>query len=65
MPAIDSKHKPSPRRLRLAGILALVVALALALTGIGTRTLREHALKQKIDTDAVPTVSVIAPAQGD
>ena len=57
--------RPSPRHLRLIGIVALVIALALALTGIGARTLHEHSLKQKIDTDAVPTVSVIAPAHGD
>ena len=58
-------QRPSSRRLRFFGIAALVVALALALTGIAARTLHEHSLKQKIDTDAVPTVSVIVPAQGD
>jgi len=63
----DSTHlqRPSPRRLRLLGILALAIALALALTGITARTLREHALKRKIDTDSAPTVSVIVPAQVD
>ena len=60
-----STHRPNPRRLRLVGIVALVVALALALSGIAARTLREHSLKQKIDTDAVPTVSVIVPAPGN
>ncbi|HEX7917022.1 efflux RND transporter periplasmic adaptor subunit [Rudaea sp.] len=58
-------QRPSLRRLRLVGIVALVIALALALTGIAARTLREHALKQKIETDAVPTVAVIVPAPGD
>ena len=65
MPANNSFAHRSQRRLRLIGILALAVALALALTGIGARTLREHSLEKKIDTDAVPTVTVIVPAQGD
>ena len=60
-----SPHRPNTRRLRLVGIISLVVALTLALTGIAARTLRDHSLKRKIDTDAVPTVSVIAPAPGD
>lgn len=65
MPITDSSPTPSPRRLRLVGFLALVVALALALAGIAVRTLHDRSLKQKIDTDAVPTVSVIVPVPGD
>ncbi|MBR0343664.1 MAG: efflux RND transporter periplasmic adaptor subunit [Rudaea sp.] len=65
MSANRSAATPSPRRLRLVGIVALVVALALAITGIGARTHREHALKQKVDTDSVPTVTLIAPAAGE
>jgi len=58
----DSTHlqRPSPRRLRLLGILALAIALALALTGITARTLREHALKRKIDIDIFKVVLTCA-----
>ncbi len=65
MSVTDSKPRSSPRRLRPLGIVALVAALALALAGIAARTHRDRMLKQKIETDAVPTVAVIAPAQDE
>lgn len=57
--------RPSPRRLRTIGIIAVLVALGLAFAGIAARAQHESALKQKVDDDAVPTVSLIDPGHGD
>ena len=57
-----SSSRPSPRRLRLVGIVALLVAFALAAGGIFSRTQRDSALKTKVEADAVPTVSVLQPS---
>jgi RND family efflux transporter MFP subunit len=59
------QYRPSPRRLRAAGIIALVVALALALGGVALRIHADSALKTKTEAQAIPTVSVIDPAPGD
>src|SRR5262249_54351798 len=58
-------NRPSPRRLRVAGIVALVVALALALGGVALRIHAGSALKAKTEAEAIPTVGVIDPAPGD
>lgn len=58
-------NRPSPRRLRLGGIVALVIAVALALGGIAMRIQAGSTLKAKTEANAVPTVSVIDPAPGD
>lgn len=58
-------YRPSPRRLRRIGFIALLVAAILAIVGIVSRMHHENALKQKVDGDAVPTVSVIQAGHGD
>lgn len=45
----------------MAGFAALLIALALAAAGIFARTHRDTELKAKVETDAVPTVSVVQP----
>lgn len=56
-----SSSRPSLRRLRVLGIVALLVAVALAATGILARAHRDNLLKTEADADAAPTVSVVQP----
>jgi RND family efflux transporter MFP subunit len=58
-------NRPPPRRLRAAGMLALVVALALALGGVALRIHAGNTLKAKTEAEAITTVSVIDPAPGE
>ena len=57
---LSSSH-PSPRRLHIVGVLALLVALVLAGGGIFARTQRDATLKAKVEVDAVPTVNIVEP----
>jgi RND family efflux transporter MFP subunit len=50
---------PSKRKLRLVGLIALVVALVLAAFGIFTRIAHEHTLKERVDADATPSVTLV------
>lgn len=52
---------PSPRRLRLAGLIVLLVLVAVVLIGIFSRLSQARALKQWTDAQSVPTVNVILP----
>jgi RND family efflux transporter MFP subunit len=51
----------SRRKLRVAGIILLVVAAAVAVTGIATRAADNTRLRERADNQSVPTVAVIAP----
>lgn len=53
------------RRLRTLGIAATLVAVLLAAGGIAARVRNEHALTAQVEHDAIPSVSVIAPAPGE
>ena len=64
MHPFSEPNRPSPRRLRVAGIVALIVALALALGGVALRIHAGSTLKAKTEAEAIPTVSVIDPAPG-
>ena len=56
----------SRRRLRIAGVLALIVAGALVVIGLVTRASGNARLRNWTQEQAVPTVSVVAPGtQGD
>jgi RND family efflux transporter MFP subunit len=46
------------RRLRLIGIIAVIVAISLAAGGIWARTANENGLRERVDADATPTVSL-------
>jgi RND family efflux transporter MFP subunit len=56
----------SRRRLRIAGVLALIVAVALMVIGLVTRASGNARLRNWTQEQAVPTVSVVTPGtQGD
>lgn len=64
MQPIQPSNRPSPRRLRIAGIAALVIAVVLVAIGITHRLHAQSALKQKVVDDAATTVAVIYPSSG-
>jgi RND family efflux transporter MFP subunit len=68
-PAMDhpnvSSTQPAPRRLRLAGVITLLLALSAAGAGIYSRVHEEQVLRDKADADAVPTVSLVDPVHGE
>jgi RND family efflux transporter MFP subunit len=51
----------SRRKLRVAGIVLLLVAAAVAVMGIATRAADNTRLRERADNQSVPTVAVIAP----
>lgn len=60
----DTLQIPPPRRLRLAGIIALIVVIAIVVAGVATRANDSHKLREWTDDQAVPTVSVVSPEGG-
>ncbi len=66
MPSDTALNRTSRRGLRVAGILAVIVAIAIVVSGLVTRASGNARLKEWTDSQSVPTVAVIAPtAQGD
>lgn len=65
--SLDTEHSTFSRRnLRIAGIVLVVLALAIVVNGLVTRASGNARLREWTNTQAVPTVAVIAPAsQGD
>jgi RND family efflux transporter MFP subunit len=55
---------PSPQRLRRAGIIVGIVAVAVAIAGIGIRWMHERDVRQWTTSGATPIVSVMTPGQG-
>jgi RND family efflux transporter, MFP subunit len=55
---------PSHRGIRLAGLIAVVVIMAVVIMGIATRIVEARHLKTWTDRQAVPTVSVAVPEKG-
>lgn len=64
MHPFPEQNRPSTRKLRMTGIVALIVAVALACFGIARRLHGESVLKRKLDENTATTVNVIAPSQG-
>lgn len=60
----DTLHTPPPRRLRLAGVIAGIVVLAIVVAGVATRANDSRKLREWTDTQAVPTVTVVTPEGG-
>jgi len=56
-PQANSKH----RTLRISGIVAVIVAIAIVVTGVTTRANNSKNLKEWTDKQAIPTVSVNPP----
>ncbi|MGZ5097377.1 MAG: efflux RND transporter periplasmic adaptor subunit [Usitatibacter sp.] len=52
---------PSPRKLRIAGIVFAVAAIAVALGGIAIRAADATRLRERADEQSVPTVALISP----
>ncbi|MET0231459.1 MAG: efflux RND transporter periplasmic adaptor subunit [Rhodanobacteraceae bacterium] len=66
MPSDTAVNRSSRRGLRIAAILAVIVALAIVVSGLVTRASGNARLKEWTDTQAVPTVAVVAPtSSGD
>jgi RND family efflux transporter MFP subunit len=55
---------PSPRGFRRAGIAAAIVAVAIAVSGIGIRWVHDRDVRQWTVTGATPIVNVMTPKQG-
>ena len=62
-PAISADTGPSPRALKRAGIIAGIVALAMAGAGIATRITATDELKRVATATATPTVAVVRPTR--
>jgi RND family efflux transporter MFP subunit len=54
--------RPVPRRLRLVGVVALVVALALVAYGLVSRAAQNSRLRDLTAAQAIPTVAIVTPA---
>ena len=54
----------SLRRLKRIGLIAGVIAVAVAALGIGTRVLDESSLAKTTKVEATPTVSIVMPKRG-
>ena len=52
----------SPRKLRLAGIVAAIVAIAIVVIGVVSRAHGEARLRTWTDEQAIPTVAIVAPS---
>ena len=60
----ETLHTPPPRRLRLAGIIAAIVVLAIVVAGVATRANDSRKLRAWTDDQATPTVNVVSPQNG-
>jgi RND family efflux transporter MFP subunit len=53
-----------PRKLRLAGIIGVILAVGTVVIGVTTRATDAHKLKSWTDEQAIPTVGVVDPEPG-
>jgi RND family efflux transporter MFP subunit len=58
-----SSPRPVPRRLRLAGVLALVLAAAVVTYGLVSRAAQNSHLHDATEAQAIPSVAVVSPAR--
>lgn len=61
----EATSRPIPRRLRLAGILFLVVVVLVAGYGLGSRAAQSSRLQLLTEDEAVPNVAIVAPKRAD
>ena len=57
-----SPARPVPRRLRLVGVAALAVAIAIVAYGLVSRAAENSRLRELTEAQAVPVVAVVMPA---
>jgi RND family efflux transporter MFP subunit len=65
--AVRAAPQPPPeftRKLRRAGLATLAIAVLIAVGGVGLRWLHARNVAQWTDTQAIPTVNLIAPQRG-
>jgi RND family efflux transporter MFP subunit len=55
----------SPRGLRRAGIVIAVIAIVIVVSGIGIRVSDHRQMTEWTEEQAIPTVAVVAPTQGE
>jgi RND family efflux transporter MFP subunit len=60
----DTIPTPQPRRLRLAGIIAAIVVLAIVVAGVATRANESRNLRDWTNEQAVPSVVLVNPQGG-
>ncbi len=56
---------PSPRRLRLAAVIGIVLFGSIVVVGVTTRLSQAHSLRQWTDEQAIPTVVIAEPQSGN
>jgi RND family efflux transporter MFP subunit len=61
MPPDPAASAPSRRKLRIAGVVLAVIAVGVAAIGIATRAADNSRLRERAESQAVPTVAVISP----
>jgi RND family efflux transporter MFP subunit len=61
MPLDPFEPAASRRKLRVAGIVLAVLAVGIAAIGIATRAADHSRLRERAETQAVPTVAVVSP----
>jgi RND family efflux transporter MFP subunit len=64
-PRQDAASPPPPRSLRTIALVAVAAAIVIALVGILQRRSHEEEVKQWTQEQAIPTVAVISPQQGE
>ena len=64
-PRQDAASPPPPRNLRTIASVAVAAAIVIALIGILQRRSHEEEVKQWTQEQAIPTVAVISPQQGE
>ncbi|MHA6204753.1 efflux RND transporter periplasmic adaptor subunit [Dyella soli] len=57
--------KPSPRRLRLAAVIGVVLLGSIVVVGVASRISDARSLRQWTDEQAIPTVVVTSPESGN
>ncbi|HEY0746618.1 MAG TPA: efflux RND transporter periplasmic adaptor subunit [Steroidobacteraceae bacterium] len=62
---LDSKPRPVPRNLRWVGLLVLVLAVAVAASGIISRAVQNSRTRDLTQAQAVPTVAVVTPSSAE
>ena len=60
----DTNHTPPPRRLRLAGVIAAIVILAIVVAGVATRANESRNLREWTNEQATPSVTLVSPEGG-
>jgi RND family efflux transporter MFP subunit len=61
----ETTSRPIPRRLRITGVVFLVVVVLVVGYGLGSRAAQDSGLRQLTEDEALPNVSLVAPAHAE